>query len=88
MAGTRETEVRLDGWCEGGIFFRQQRNDGGACPSMRERSLRVESPGTCVTECVSRSHFCLALCSFGQPSCALEVITLRGVGCRYKMRLG
>ena len=25
--GTRETEVRLDGWCEGGI--RQQRNDGG-----------------------------------------------------------
>ena len=26
--GTRETEVRLDGWCEGGL--RQQRNDGGA----------------------------------------------------------
>ena len=25
--GTRETEVRLDGWCEGGV--RQQRNDGG-----------------------------------------------------------
>ena len=25
--GTRETEVRLNGWCEGGI--RQQRNDGG-----------------------------------------------------------
>ena len=25
--GTRETEVRLDGWCEGGL--RQQRNDGG-----------------------------------------------------------
>ena len=24
---TRETEVRLDGWCEGGV--RQQRNDGG-----------------------------------------------------------
>ena len=23
--GTRETEVRLDGWCEGGL--RQQRND-------------------------------------------------------------
>ena len=25
--GTRETEVRLDGWCEGGV--RQQRNDAG-----------------------------------------------------------
>ena len=24
--GTRETEVRLDGWCEGGL--RQQSNDG------------------------------------------------------------
>ena len=38
-AGTRETEVRLDGWCEGGLG--QQR-------SMRERSKRVE--GTYVTE--------------------------------------
>ena len=43
-AGTRETEVRLDGWCEGGL--RQQRNDGGDCPSMREKSERAESPGT------------------------------------------
>ena len=25
--GTRETEVRLDGWCEGGL--NKQRNDGG-----------------------------------------------------------
>ena len=25
----RETEVRLDGWCEGDL--RQQRNDGGGC---------------------------------------------------------
>ena len=25
-SGTRETEVRLDGWCEGGLG--QQRNDG------------------------------------------------------------
>ena len=32
--GTRETEVRLDGWCEGG--HRQQRNDGGCCATMRE----------------------------------------------------
>ena len=47
-AGTRETEVRLDGWCEGGLG--QQRNYGGGCASMRERSERVESPGTYVTE--------------------------------------
>ena len=46
--GTRETEVRLDGWCEGGV--RQQRNDGGGCTTMRERSERVESPGTYVSE--------------------------------------
>ena len=46
--GTRETEVRLDGWCEGS--FRQQRNDGGGCLTMRERSERVESPGTYVAE--------------------------------------
>ena len=41
-AGTRETEIRLDGWCEGSL--RQQRNDGGGCATMRERSERVESP--------------------------------------------
>ena len=46
--GTRETEVRLDGWCEGGLW--QQRNDGGGCTTMHERSERVESPGTFVTE--------------------------------------
>ena len=40
----RETEVRLDGWSEGG--FRQQRNDGGECATMHERSERLESPGT------------------------------------------
>ena len=41
--GTRETEVNLDGWCEGGV--RQQRNDGGGCATMRERPESVESPG-------------------------------------------
>ena len=46
--GTRETEVRLDGWCEGGV--RQQRNDGGGSASMCERPKSVESPGTYVTE--------------------------------------
>ena len=42
------TEVKLDGWCEGGR--RQQRNDGGGCATMRERPERVESPGTYVIE--------------------------------------
>ena len=55
---------------------------------MSERSERVESPGTYITECVSRGHFCLVLCSFGPPSRALVVITWRGEGCRYMMRLG
>ena len=31
-------------------LIRQQRNDGGGCATMRERSERVESPGTYVTE--------------------------------------
>ena len=47
-AGTRETEVRLDGWCEGG--FEQQRNEGGGKATIRERSETVESPVTNVTE--------------------------------------
>ena len=37
----REIEVRLDGWCEGGL--RQQRNDGRGCATMRQRPERVES---------------------------------------------
>ena len=32
--GTRETGVRLDGWCEGGL--KQQRTDGGGCATMRK----------------------------------------------------
>ena len=39
MAGKRETEVRLDRWCEGDLG--QQRNDGGGYVSMRKRSERV-----------------------------------------------
>ena len=35
----RETEVRLDEWCEGGV--RQQSNDGGGCATMRERPESV-----------------------------------------------
>ena len=30
----RETEVRLDGWCEGGP--RQQSNEGGGCTKDRK----------------------------------------------------
>ena len=33
-AGTRETEDRLDGWCEGGLG--QQRNDGGGIKQINE----------------------------------------------------
>ena len=83
---TRETEVRLDGWCEGGI--RQHRSDGGGGATMHERLERVESPGTYVTELVSRGHYCFPLCYFGAPSRVLVVITWRGMGCRYMMRLG
>ena len=35
MSGTRETEVMLNGWCEGGLG--QLRNDGEGCATMRER---------------------------------------------------
>ena len=45
---TQPAEVRLDGWCEGGL--RQQRNDSGGSATMRERSERVGSSGTYVTE--------------------------------------
>ena len=31
---TRETEVRLNGWCEGGLGL--QKNDGGGCASIRK----------------------------------------------------
>ena len=75
-----------DGWCEGGLG--QQRSDGGGYATMRKRPESVESPGTYVTERVSRGHFCLALCSFGPPSRALVVITWRGEGCRYMMQSG
>ena len=56
--------------------------------AMRETPESVESPGTYVTEWVSRGHLWLALCSFGPPSHALVVITWRGEGYRYMMRLG
>ena len=40
-ADASETDVRLDGWCEGGLG--QQRNDGEGCTIMRERSERVRA---------------------------------------------
>ena len=46
--GTRETEVRLDGRCEGGLG--QRGNDCGGCATMRERYERVESPLAYVTD--------------------------------------
>ena len=47
-ASTRETEVRLNGWCEGDLG--QQRNDGGGYAPMHGGSERVDSPSTYVTE--------------------------------------
>ena len=44
----RQTEVRMDGWCEGGIG--QPKNDGKGFMSMSERSERVESPDAYLTE--------------------------------------
>ena len=34
MAGATDTEIRLNGWCEGGLG---QRDDDGGCASIRER---------------------------------------------------
>ena len=76
------------GWMDGVKVALGNRGMTGGCTSMRERSEREESPGTYVSEQVARDHFCLVLCSYGPPSCALVIITWRGVGCRYMMRLG
>ena len=38
------------GWMDGVKVALQQKNDGGGCATMRERSERVQSPGTCGTE--------------------------------------
>ena len=37
--GTRETEVRLDGWCEGGLG--QQKSDGGGCATDRKEWIAL-----------------------------------------------
>ena len=44
MTGTRETEVRLDGWCEGGLGNR------GMTLEVARKIGKSESPGTYVTE--------------------------------------
>ena len=56
-----------------------QRNDGGGCATMRERSEIVEGPGTYVTMSFTRP-FLLGTVFFRPPSRALVVITWRGVG--------
>ena len=48
VSGTRETEVRLDGFCESDLG--QQRNEGGGCASIRKRSEIVENPGAYVDD--------------------------------------
>ena len=71
--GKRETEIRLDGWCEG---------------SLGNRGMTVEAVRQCAKDRIALGHFCIALCSFGSPPHALVVITWRGEGCRYIMQLG
>ena len=68
VSGGRVRGRQRSGWIDGVKVLRQQRNDCGGCATMSERSERVESPGTYVTERVSRGHFFLAQCSFGPPS--------------------
>ena len=48
--GMRQTEVRLDGWHEGGLG--QQSDGGGGCMTMHERWLVVQSSGAHVDNCV------------------------------------
>ena len=55
---------------------------------MTVEAARLCSSGAYVTEQFSRCNFCMVLFSFGPPSRALMVITWRGLGCRYIMRLG
>ena len=59
------------------VAFGNRRMTGG-CATMSEKSEKVESTGTYVTEWVSRRHFCSALCSFGPPFRALVVIIWSG----------
>ena len=79
VSGGRERGTPRLGWMDGVKVALGNRG-------MRERSEKVESPGTYVTERVSLCPFCLALCFFRPPSRALVVITWRGKGCRYMMR--
>ena len=55
------------GWMDGVRVALGKRNDGVGCASM-QRSERVESPCTYVTDRVLRCHFCLAMCFSGPPS--------------------
>ena len=70
--GTRETEVRLDGWCEGGL--RQQRNDGRGCATMRERPERVESPGAGFRKISTNSH--LYVIGFHHDGCSYNYCSI------------
>ena len=87
VSGGRVRGRPMLGWMDGVKVALGNRGMTGGCALMGERPERVQSHGTYVTE-DSRGHFCFALCSFGQPSRALVVMTWRGVECRYMMRLG
>ena len=61
ISGGRVRGRQRLGWMDGVKVASGNRNDCVGCASMREKSKRVESPGTYVTERVSRGQFCLAL---------------------------
>ena len=64
------------------------RNDGGGCASMHERSERVESPGTYVTLSFTLPFLLGPVFFRTALSCSGIFFIWRGVGCRYMPRLG
>ena len=87
VSGLRERGRPRSRWMDGEKVALGQRNDGGGCASMRERSEEWRALVHMQLNEFHAAIFCFAMCSFGPPSHALVVITWRGVGCRYMMRL-
>ena len=82
--GRLEGRPRL-GWMHG---VKVALGNRGMTVGVARKIGKSGEPWCILTERVSRCHCCLSLCSFGPPSRALVVITWRGEGCRYMMRLG
>ena len=80
--------------CGGQVRLRQRLGwMNGVKLALGNRGMIVEAVRQCVKDqkewwyiCNEIFFFCLALCSFELPFCALVVITWRGLGCRSMMR--